>query len=63
MKKHRKALVNNLICETLHPKNIIAKLYTTNIDNKHLLVQEMNDCVLKNDYKGYIRTVKKANLI
>ena len=29
MEKHDKMIVNNLICETLHPENIIAKLYKT----------------------------------
>lgn len=28
LKKHDKMIVNNLICETLHPDNMIAKLYT-----------------------------------
>jgi hypothetical protein len=28
LKKHDKMIVNNLICETLHPDNTIAKLYT-----------------------------------
>jgi hypothetical protein len=27
LEKHDKMLVNNLICETLHPENYIAKLY------------------------------------
>ena len=27
MEEHDKLVVNNLICETLHPKNKIAKLY------------------------------------
>ena len=27
MEKHDKMIVNNLICETLHPENSIAKLY------------------------------------
>ena len=27
MEQHDKMLVNNLICETLHPENYIAKLY------------------------------------
>jgi hypothetical protein len=29
MEKHDKMIVNNLICETLHPENIVAILYTT----------------------------------
>lgn len=28
MKEYSHMLVNNLICETLHPENIFAKLYT-----------------------------------
>jgi len=33
MEEHDKLVVNNLICETLHPKNKIAKLYMTKINN------------------------------
>lgn len=49
MEKHNTMLVNNLICETLHPDNIVAKLY------KKLqtltLKQEKTDMIRKyNDY-------------
>jgi hypothetical protein len=30
MKHHSKIIVNNMLCETLDPENIIAKLYTNN---------------------------------
>jgi len=55
LQKHSNVSVNNLICETLHPKNIIAKLYTSNLtDNyKNKLVVMMNDSILNDDYDGY----------
>ena len=36
MEKHDKMIVNNLICETLHPENKIAKLYNLlkNLDDE-----------------------------
>jgi len=30
MEEHDKMIVNNLICETLHPKSLIAELYSIN---------------------------------
>jgi hypothetical protein len=32
MEKYDKIIVNNLICETLHPRNILAKVYNNNND-------------------------------
>ena len=38
MKKHSTVLANNLVCETLDPKSIIALLYTSNImTERHVL--------------------------
>jgi hypothetical protein len=39
-----KMMVNNLICETLHPENGIAKLYKDLID---LTVEEQNEVITK----------------
>ena len=48
MKKHSLVRVNNLICETLHPENIISKIYKNNyMKNKHILVQKINDLALQ----------------
>jgi len=54
---HDEVLVNNLICETLHPENIVAKLYKSNLDEtyKNSLIIMMNDSILNEDSKTYKR--------
>ena len=51
MEKHDKMMINNLICETLHPNNIMAKIcsgeYTTAEKNK--IYKELNDALMNND--------------
>ena len=49
--------VNNLICETLHPDNVISKLYTCNLgkEYKNNLIMALNACMLENDNEGYNR--------
>jgi hypothetical protein len=51
MEKHDRMLVNNLICETLHPNNIMAKIcggkYTT--QEKKKIYKELNDALIRND--------------
>jgi hypothetical protein len=44
MKKYEKINVNNLICETLHPQNKIAKIYNSNFseDYKNRLIRWTN---------------------
>jgi len=42
LEKHGKMLVNNMICETLHPENIAAKLAKMeNSPEKRILLREM----------------------
>ena len=55
MKNYDKINVHNLTCETLDPKNIIAKLYTNNygVNYKNNLIIMMNDFIKKNDYISY----------
>jgi len=55
METYDKIRVNNLICETLHPKNIIAKLYTNNYSEnyKNKLIIMMNDYIIKKDFNSY----------
>lgn len=53
MEKHDKMVVNNLICETLHPENGIAKLYRDflqklNPDEQTDLINNYNEYVIKN---------------
>lgn len=47
--------VNNIICETLHPENIIAKLHNSNLspDYKNNMVTIMNDSLHKRDGETY----------
>ena len=47
--------VNNLTCETLHPENVIAKLYNSNISEtyKQNLIQVMNDALQTRDLHAY----------
>jgi hypothetical protein len=52
MEKYEKIVVNNLICETLHPKNDIAVLYRllprlSKID-QHNLIRSGNEYIIKN---------------
>ena len=52
MKKHEKMNVNNMIVKTLHPENIIAKLYSNNyseIEKRNIIVK-INECIKRNDF-------------
>ena len=55
MEKYERIQVNNLICETLHPSNVIAKLYNAQLDEdyKNTLIVMMNNSIMKNDYPTY----------
>jgi hypothetical protein len=63
MEDYSQMLVNNLICETLHPDNIIAKLYTkkckytNDVRNKIYVV--LIECLEKKDYKNYTKIMKR----
>jgi len=54
-------LINNLECETLHPENIIAKLYTTNYTDSEraLLEQQWNKSLTQRDNKAYQAVVNR----
>jgi uncharacterized membrane protein len=53
--QHGKMEVNNLVCETLHPENIIAKLYTANYtdDERTAIVSQLNNSLQTRDLSGY----------
>jgi hypothetical protein len=55
LEKCGKMNVNNMICETLHPKNIIAKLYTNGYSDefKNKIVVLMNESIAKKDVMAY----------
>ena len=61
LEKEDKMMVNNLICETLHPENSIAKLYkvlqTLNTEEQHDLIRQVNEYAIKN--KVYNSSSKK----
>jgi alpha-tubulin suppressor-like RCC1 family protein len=63
MEDYTMMAVNNLVCETLHPNNIIAKFYTRNckytyeMRNKILVLLEK--CVKKKDYTTYHKILEK----
>jgi hypothetical protein len=52
LKEHDKMIVNNLICETLHPENSVAKLYkvfeTLTPKKQNKLIKKVNEYVVKN---------------
>jgi uncharacterized repeat protein (TIGR03803 family) len=57
MEEYNFVNVNNMICETLHPNNIVAKLYTNHYSNeyKNNVVVLLNECIEKRDYATYKR--------
>jgi len=61
MEKYEKIKVNNIMCETLHPNNIIAKLYNSNYDEeyKNKIIYIMNESINKNDKNSYIKMMKR----
>jgi hypothetical protein len=52
LKEHEKMVVNNLVCETLHPENLVAKLYEIlepfNEEEKYKLIEKFNAYIVKN---------------
>ena len=61
MENYEKINVNNLICETLHPENIIAKLYTSKLNKKYInnILLMCNEFIIKNDYKSYKKIINE----
>jgi hypothetical protein len=60
METYNKLRVNNLICETLHPENVVAQLYSGNFkeSDKGDIIKTLNNCVYKNNPKEYEALVK-----
>ena len=65
LKEHGVMNVNNLLCETLHPDNIIAKLYLTNYsdEERSSIVYQMNTALLNNDVLTYKAVVDRLTLM
>jgi hypothetical protein len=65
LRTHSTMSVNNMICETLHPNNFIAKLYTNSFTDNYNndLIDIMNYTIKKRDYYTYKHIVKQAKYI
>jgi hypothetical protein len=61
MEKYEKIKVNNMICESLHPENVIAKLYKSNYDEKYKkkIIVVMNESINNNNHTSYKKIVKR----
>jgi len=54
LKKHDKMMINNLICETLHPDNIAAKISTMkDKQKKNKAIQELTKIIKENNVEEY----------
>ena len=54
LKKHDKMMINNLICETLHPENIAAKIsQMKNKQKKNKAIQELSKIIKENNVEEY----------
>jgi hypothetical protein len=60
MEKYNKLKVNNLICETLHPENVVAQLCVGNFNesDKGDIIKTLNNCIYKNSPNEYEALVK-----
>ena len=60
MERYNRLKVNNLICETLHPENVVAQLCVGNFKeaDKGDIIKTLNNCVYKNSPKEYDALVK-----
>jgi hypothetical protein len=55
LEKHGRMNVNNMICETLHPENVIAKLYRNRYTDEERIniICELNHTLAKKNFSGY----------
>ena len=62
MEKHDKIKVNNLTFETLDPKNIIAKLCTSNFDKeyKNNIIVMINNSIMQKDHSLYQNIINRV---
>jgi hypothetical protein len=62
MEDYSKMSVNNLVCETLHPNNIIAKLYTRKSkysnDERDTIIMLLDNYANKKEYDNYQKVIK-----
>jgi hypothetical protein len=64
MEDHETVNVNNLVCETLHPDHLIAKLYTSNYsqENKNKIIALINYSKKLNNTKTYQKIVDRFSI-
>jgi hypothetical protein len=62
--EHNVMNVNNIICETLHPNNVIAKLYISNISDtcKNNIIYMLNDSLKKKDLESYKTIINRLSV-
>ena len=55
LEKYDKMMINNLICETLHPEHIVAKIVTSKLSGseKNRLYTKLSKIMKKQDLEGY----------
>ena len=65
LRTHSTMSVNNMMCETLHPDNFIAKLYTNSFTDNYNndLIDIMNYSIKKRDYNTYKKITNQAKYI
>jgi hypothetical protein len=56
---HSRMSVNGLVCETLHPENIIAKLYTKKYSEaeRNAMIRELNDSLHNKNLPQYKKVI------
>jgi len=57
--------VNNIICETLHPNNLIARLYNSNLGEefKQKMIIQMNEAVKNENQESYEQAAVKLHTV
>ena len=60
LEDHGRITINNMICETLHPNNAVAKLYTSPMPSsiKNKMIVLMNELSTKKDAKTYKKVLQ-----
>jgi uncharacterized repeat protein (TIGR03803 family) len=63
MEKHETICVNNLVCETLHPNNIVAMLHNRNFEEKEKneIIRLMNESIHKKDRISYAEVARRIH--
>jgi uncharacterized repeat protein (TIGR03803 family) len=63
MEKHDTICVNNIVCETLHPNNIVARLHNSRLKQKEKneIIRHLNKSIEKKDRISYAGVAKRIN--